>query len=967
MLTFIRNLKLNIKVSLLGAFSVLITVAALLILATWESGLYNRLAQSEVNDLISADLDHITRSVYHLVQTENEAVQQQVDYNLNVARHIFDNAGEVELSLEPVKWPIINQYTKEVQVVELPKMMVGGQWLEQNRDLNRPTLVIDEITNLVGETATIFQRINDEGDMLRVATNVESLESERAIGTYIPAINPDGEPNPVVATILDGQNYHGRAWVVNAWYITAYEPLHDKQGRLVGMLYVGIKQKSIEARIRPAILQTEIGKTGYVYILGGKGAERGHYIVSKNGLRDGEDLWYVQDNRGRYTIRDIINQAISLKSGELGTIRYPWKNIGETESHWKIARLAYYEPWDWVIGASAYEYELQTFHAVLSDGRIRMMSVMFVTGIIITLLVGLIGVLIARTIARPVHEMQAFVETIIDGDLNQTVDIDSRDEIGQLARAFNIMTTRLRETLEGLHKSERFLNDIIENIPNMIIVKDAEKLHYVRFNKAGEDLLGYDREVFLGKSDLDIYPKEKAEKQVAEERAIVTSRQLVDIREERILTTSQGERVLHTKKLPILDKTGLPQYLLSISEDITEYLQADEERKRLVTQLEHSQRLEAVGRLAGGVAHDFNNILTGIIGYSEMLMPSLSENHEDYEDLLEIHKAAKRAAALTSQLLAFSRKQIIHPKVVDINDLIKDLGGMLKPLIGEDISYTFRPGEEIGHVKVDPGQMEQVLVNLAVNARDAMPSGGKLVIETDRVIIGEENQEHNRDAVPGEYVRLLVRDTGCGMDDNTCEHLFEPFFTTKEKGSGTGLGLSTVYGILKQNQGFITVSSSIGQGSIFKAHFPAVYDEVEGADSSKTEAELSSGDETIMLVEDENIVRTLTSKVLQSHGYTVLSASDGESAMAICREHKDEIDLLLTDVVLPGMNGLALLGKIRDILPDLKVIFMSGYTENVVALRKVLERGNHFISKPFSTRVLLQSIRDVLDKPLEKR
>ncbi len=963
MITFIKNLRLSIKVSLLGAISVLITATALLVLATWQSGLYNRLAQHEVEELVSSDLDHITNGVYHLVEVENEVVQQQVDYNLKVAHHLQQNAGKVHLSKETVMWNAVNQYTKQSKPIRLPKMLFGNRWLGQNTDLSVKTDIIDDITSLVGETATIFQRINEQGDMLRIATNVQSVDGKRAIGTFIPAINPDGTPNPVVSTILRNETYHGRAYVVNAWYLTAYEPLRDHTGKLVGMLYVGVKQQIVEARIRPAILQTEIGKTGYVYILAGKGARKGHYIISKNGERDGENLFELPDKDMSDSIRKIIDLATSLKSGEMATAHYRWRNKGEKESRKKVARFAYFEPWDWVIAASVYEDEIQTFRAVLTNGRHRMMNVMMLAGVVIILFMGFIGVLIARSIAKPVHEMQEFVETIIEGNLDQTVEIDSKDEIGSLATSFNIMTERLRETMEGLHKSEKFLNDIIENIPNMIVVKDAKSLHYVRFNKAGEQLLGTSREDLIGKSDYDIYPEDVANRLSQQETLILTNNELVDIQEEQIQSDNKGERILHTKKLPILDNEGKPQYLLSISEDITEYKQTEEERIKLVDQLQHSQRLEAIGRLAGGVAHDFNNILTGIIGYSEMLLSSLPEESPDYEDTLEIRKAAERAAALTSQLLAFSRKQIINPKVVDINNLIYESSSMLMRLIGEDITYMFVPGQSLGRVRIDPGQIEQVLLNLAVNARDAMPQGGKLIIKTKAVEITEKDLQDSSDAYEGDYILLSVTDTGSGIDSDILEHLFEPFFTTKPKGSGTGLGLSTVYGIMKQNQGFITVDSTLGKGTTFKAYFPMVEDSPEQVRPVAKQSELPKGNETILLVEDEEIVRNLTKKVLNSYGYQVLQAENCDEALKLCHAHQGEIDLLLSDVVLPGKSGLAMYESIEPILPDLKVIFMSGYTENVSSLREVLEKGTHFIPKPFTAEILLQTVREVLDSP----
>ncbi|MBI5895640.1 MAG: Cache 3/Cache 2 fusion domain-containing protein [Desulfobacterales bacterium] len=456
-------MKLNVKVALMGASSVLITAVALVLIAVWQSGQYNQLAQKEMDVLIDADLDHITQGVYNLVRTENEAVQLQVDYNLNVARHLLAGAGQVGLSSETVAWTAVNQFTMESQDLKLPRLLIGRTWLGKNTDLAIGTPIVDEVTRLVGETATIFQRMNAGGDMLRVATTVRTAANRRAIGTYIPSVNPDGTKNPVISAILEGDTYHGRAYVVNAWYLTAYEPILDATGNLVGMLYVGIKQEVPESRVRGAILQTKVGRTGYVYVLSGRGEDRGRYVISQKGQRDGEDIWLSKDSDDRFVIQEIIGKAIMLEPGEMTTVRYRWQNPGETAPRWKIARLAYYAPWNWVIGASVYEDELLAYHDLLKAGRMRMTRVMGLAGIVIILLVGMIGIVIAWTITQPIRHMTKVAEMIMQGDLNQVVDVKSHDEIGSLARTFNLMTAKLRQSIEGLRKSQEKYRGIFEN------------------------------------------------------------------------------------------------------------------------------------------------------------------------------------------------------------------------------------------------------------------------------------------------------------------------------------------------------------------------------------------------------------------------------------------------------------------------------------------------------------------------
>lgn len=481
---------LSAKIALLGVSSVLITAIALLSLAVWQSGQYNRLAQTEVDGLIEADLDHITQGIYNLVQAENEAVQQQIDYNLNVARQVLANANGVSLSPETAVWKSVNQLTDETTAVPLPKLLIGGRWLGQNAASTVATPVVDEVTRLVGATATIFQRMNEQGDMLRVATTVTNKDGRRAIGTYIPAVAPDGAPNPVIAAIMKGETYHGRAFVVDAWYLTAYAPITDVSGNLVGMLYVGVPQKHPESRIRQAVLQTQVGKTGYVFVLSGQGKDRGHYVVSQKGERDGEDIWGNVDSDGRYVVRDIIHTAMTLDPGKQATIRYRWQNPGEDAQRWKIARLAYYKPWDWVIGASTYEDELQAYRAVLSGGRIRMTNIMGAAGLALTFLVGLLGILTAWTITRPVRAMTKAVKTITRGDVNQRVDVRSRDEIGVLAKAFNVMTRRLARTIKGLRTSEEKFRYIFDNAIEGLFQTTVEG-RFLSASPAMAHILGY--------------------------------------------------------------------------------------------------------------------------------------------------------------------------------------------------------------------------------------------------------------------------------------------------------------------------------------------------------------------------------------------------------------------------------------------------------------------------------------------
>jgi two-component system, cell cycle sensor histidine kinase and response regulator CckA len=384
------------------------------------------------------------------------------------------------------------------------------------------------------------------------------------------------------------------------------------------------------------------------------------------------------------------------------------------------------------------------------------------------------------------------------------------------------------------------------------------------------------------------------------------------------------------------------------------------ERRKLEEQLRQSQKMEAVGRLAGGIAHDFNNLLTVINGYSEILLRHIGEVSPVRKEVEQINQAGERAALLTRQLLAFSRRQVLQLKVLDLNGVVSGMDTMLRRVIGEDIELETILGEGLGSVKADPGQIEQVILNLAVNGRDAMPDGGRLTIETGNAFLDEHLSSQHSSAAVGPHVFLAVRDTGIGMSEETQAHLFEPFFTTKEKGKGTGLGLSTAYGIVKQSQGFIHVTSEVGEGTTFTIHLPRVDAEVE-ATFPVLSAE-PKGSETVLVVEDEDSVRELVERVLSEKGYRVLFAAEGNEGLRIAGGHREPIDLLITDVVMPGMGGRELAARLEAARPGMKVLFMSGYSEKVISHHGILEDGLAFFQKPFTSDALLRKVRETLDR-----
>jgi PAS domain S-box-containing protein len=503
---------------------------------------------------------------------------------------------------------------------------------------------------------------------------------------------------------------------------------------------------------------------------------------------------------------------------------------------------------------------------------------------------------------------------------------------------------------EALARSQATYRSLVED-SSFGISQSTLDGRLIAVNPALVSMLGYASEAELLRTNLatDVYvdPGQRARLvEVVLKAGTIAAESQWRRKDGKTITVRQIGRVVR-------DAQGRVEYFNAIIEDVTE-------RQLLEAQVRQAQKMESVGRLAGGVAHDFNNVLTAIFGYADLVLEELPPAGAARQDVEEIRKAAERAAALTRQLLAFSRQQLLAPVVVNLNELVQDIDKMLRRLVTEDIELRLALARDAGNFRADPGQLQQVLMNLVVNARDAMPTGGKLLIETTNTELTEQYSELHQAVVPGSYVMLAVSDTGIGMDAETKARIFEPFFTTKEKGQGTGLGLSTVYGIVKQSEGYVWVYSEPGRGTTFKLYFPRV-GEPAAALRPPPETATLTGTETILLAEDDEMVRPLAKGLLEKLGYTVLEAENAAQALKVASAHRGAIHLLVSDVVMPGASGRELARRLAATRPDTRVLYVSGYTDDAIVHHGMLEPGLHFLQKPFTPAALARKVREVLD------
>jgi PAS domain S-box-containing protein len=556
--------------------------------------------------------------------------------------------------------------------------------------------------------------------------------------------------------------------------------------------------------------------------------------------------------------------------------------------------------------------------------------------------------LLERVILSRVADLSDGITQIgASGNLSARLEIRGADELAYLGTAINSMLADLEKAQVEQHQGRTRLGVMIEKMPALLWTTDTE-LRFSSAVGAALESLGLRSNELTGKTLFEYFQTKDPEFSpiAAHKKALRGESVTYELEWQR--------RVFESHVQPFRGSEGELIGVIGVALDITD-------RKHLADQLRQAQKMQAVGELAGGVAHDFNNLLMVVKGHAEMLLERLPKSSTERSNVEQIQTAAERAASLTAQLLAFSRKQVLQPRVLDLNEVVGGMIQMVSRVIGENIELAFMPGARLGSVKADPSQIEQVVLNLVVNARDAMPQGGRLTIETASVELDKNYTVQHAIVEPGPYVMLTVTDTGCGMDAKTQARIFEPFFTTKEQGKGTGLGLATVYGVIKQSGGYIWVYSESGRGTTFKIYLPKITAKVEALTAVKTIPAPASGSETILFVEDEQSVRELVREYLSARGYSVLEASDGIQALDIAAAHPGAIQLLVTDVVMPRLSGRELASQIATARRDLKVLYISGYTDDSIFRHGVLEGGMEFLQKPFNLRTLAQKIREILD------
>ncbi|MGM0419263.1 MAG: ATP-binding protein [Thermodesulfobacteriota bacterium] len=578
----------------------------------------------------------------------------------------------------------------------------------------------------------------------------------------------------------------------------------------------------------------------------------------------------------------------------------------------------------------------------------------------------------SKMVIDPLKKLEAYSLSVSGGKIedNSLDNYQFYGEMESLRNSFKKMLTQiklkydeLQQEVKRFRDSEQRFRILLDTIPDFIWLKNDKGI-YLACNKAFEKFTGLEEKNIIGKTNYEIFTQKMSNYFKNYDQEVLEKKKPVRIEQKISLNNDDKGKLLDITKVPVFDADKELIGVLSTAKDISEKKKEEKEKEKLSEQINQMQKIESIGRLAGGVAHDFNNMLGVILGHAELVLDGIDQSDPSYEHIREIIKAAERSADITKQLLAFARKQAIVPQVINLNEAVKGMLKMLKRFIGEDIYLDLRTAENIWPVRIDSSQLDQILANLCVNARDSITNTGKITIETSNIAIGQSYAEYNPEAFQGDFVMLSVSDTGCGMDKELISYIFEPFYTTKEQGKGTGLGLSTVYGIVKQNDGFISVYSEPGTGTVFKIYLPRYQGEDNKSEAQGKNDKITGGSETILLVEDEASILDIVKRSLEKYGYRVIATSSPEEAIEKAKTAEHKIDLIITDVIMPDMNGSEMLDRISEVRPGIRHLFMSGYTSDIIAHHGVLDPGRELIQKPFSNKDLAMKVREILDRKL---
>ena len=725
-------------------------------------------------------------------------------------------------------------------------------------------------------------------------------------------------------------------------------------------LYVGDVESQIKANLLSDISRIRFGKEGYIFI----NRMNGDALVSNGELFSGtKKLWEVF-NKNPEKMIEILKKEYNAALTPSGDYIY-YSHVKLTSPDKESPKASFVRgipELQWIVGAGVYLDDVEADIALMRvklNNQIKKKTVFFI--LLVTGTVALFFLFfnwLNRGLTNDFSLFVSFFKRAARSDEEIDREAIRFVELYQIADYANRMLTERKEAVAALNLSLQKYEKTFRAAPIWVVLSSLESGRYLEVNETFLKTMGYTMEEVLGKTSLELNtwvdPRDR-------QGIVAHVKERGGIRKAEVQRKTRSGAIIDTlfsAETLILDGK---QMMISVTQEITEQKNAETEREKLHMQLLQAQKMESVGRLAGGVAHDFNNMLGVILGHAELMLSVIKPEAPHYTNLQEILKAARRSADLTRQLLAFARKQAIIPKVLNLNDTVEGMLKMLRRLIGEDIDIVWKPGSQLGAVKVDPAQVDQIMANLCVNARDAISGTGQVTIETENAFLDKAYCSIHAGFEPGKYVMLAIGDDGCGMDKNTLDNIFEPFFTTKKVGEGTGLGLATVYGIVKQNDGFINVYSEPGHGTTFKIYLPRVEESVE-EQSEAIARTIAKGNETILLVEDEETVLDLCKAVLQKFGYKILAARAPDHAIAMAERYEGSIHLLITDVVMPEMNGKDLRARIEKLRPHIKVIFMSGYTGNSIVHRGILEKYVHFLQKPFSVDSLAGKVREVLDE-----